>query len=188
MGRRRGRDLDDESDRLRHQRPGRAGRHDRWRALPFFSCRFRRQYKGLPLPTYSWLHTGDDFVLQDCNDAAEANTEGNLADWLGSRASERFADHPEVLADLNACLMEQRTIRRETQHRYHSTGEVRQLAFSYVFVPPRTVMVHREDISVAKPTDRQREAMAQSDNLVARIRPEHDGQPADLSRSAREAA
>ncbi len=45
-GSRRGRDLDDESDRLRHQRPGRAGRHDRWRALPFFGCRFRRQYKG----------------------------------------------------------------------------------------------------------------------------------------------
>ncbi|HLZ28364.1 MAG TPA: EAL domain-containing protein, partial [Chloroflexota bacterium] len=38
--------------------------------------RFRKQYKGFPLPTYSWLRVGDDFVLQDFNDAAEAVTGG----------------------------------------------------------------------------------------------------------------
>ncbi len=111
-------------------------------------------------------------MLQDCNDAAEANTEGNLADWLGSRASERFADQPQILADLHACLTEQRTIRRETQHRYHDTGRVRQLAFSYVFVPPQTVMVHREDVTEANQAEQQ----------------QHDGQPVELSRVVREAA
>ena len=134
--------------------------------------RFRKQYKGLPLPTYSWLYIGDDFVLQDWNDAAEANTERNLADWLGSRASERFADQPEILVDLHACLTEQRAIRRETQHRYHNTGRVRQLAFSYVFVPPQTVMVHREDVTEAKQAEQQ----------------QHDGQPVEVSRVVREAA
>ena len=47
--------------------------------------RFRRQYKGFPLPTYSWLQVGDDFVLQDFNDAAEAITEGRIRDVVGKR-------------------------------------------------------------------------------------------------------
>ena len=45
--------------------------------------RFRRQYKGFPLPTCSWLQVGDDFVLQDFNDASEAITGGYIRDWVG---------------------------------------------------------------------------------------------------------
>jgi diguanylate cyclase (GGDEF)-like protein/PAS domain S-box-containing protein len=136
-------------------------------ALQASEERFRKQYKGIPVPTYSWLHLGDDFVLQDYNDAAEANTEGDVADLLGSRASERFADQPQNLADLHACLTQQRTIRREVHHRYQSTRQQRHLAFTYVFVPPQTVMVHREDITEAKQAEQQREAMAQSEKLRA---------------------
>jgi hypothetical protein len=47
-------------------------------------------------------------------------------------------------------LTEQRTLRRETQYHYTSTGQDRKLAYSYVFVPPQTVMVHREDITESK--------------------------------------
>ena len=62
--------------------------------------RFRKQYKGFPLPTYSWLQVGDDFVLQDYNDAAEAITGGYIRDWVGDRASECYAQQPEVLVGL----------------------------------------------------------------------------------------
>ena len=44
--------------------------------------RFRSQYKGFPLPTYSWLHVGDDFVLQDFNDAARAIAEDDSNGWI----------------------------------------------------------------------------------------------------------
>ena len=43
----------------------------------------------------------------------------------------------------------------------------RDLALSYVFVPPQTVMVHTEDITEAKQAEQQREAMAQSEKLRA---------------------
>ena len=56
--------------------------------------RFRRQYKGFPLPTYSWLQAGDDFVLQDYNDAAEAISGDSLSDRIGRRASERLRETP----------------------------------------------------------------------------------------------
>jgi hypothetical protein len=48
--------------------------------------RFRKQYKGFPLPTYSWLQVGDDFELQDFNDAAEAIDESDIGGWVGRQA------------------------------------------------------------------------------------------------------
>ena len=129
--------------------------------------RFRKQYKGFPLPTYSWLKVGDEFVLQDFNDAAEAVTDGKIRDGLGSAASDWYAYHPEILVDLQTCLAEQRTLRRELLYRYRTTGLQRQLAFSFVFVPPRTVMLHSEDVTQARQAEQQREAMAQSEKLRA---------------------
>jgi hypothetical protein len=57
--------------------------------------RVRKQYKGVPLPTYSWLQVGDDFVMQDFNAAAEAIAEGDVSTWIGVRASERYANYPK---------------------------------------------------------------------------------------------
>src|SRR6185295_5103543 len=58
-------------------------------------------------------------------------------------------------------------LRRETEYRFRTTGRVRHLALTYVFVPPQTVMIHREDITEAKQAEQQREAMAQSEKLRA---------------------
>lgn len=127
--------------------------------------RFRKQYKGFPLPTYSWLQVGDDFVLQDFNDAAEASAEGRILS--GRLASERLADEPSALADLQACVAEQRTLRRQMRYRSERTGLERELAVTYVFVPPRTVMIHTEDVTEARQAEQQREAMAQSEKLRA---------------------
>jgi PAS domain S-box-containing protein len=129
--------------------------------------RFRNQYKGFPLPTYSWLQVGEDFVLLDYNDAAEAITEGRIRDAVGMTASEWYARRPEILADLQACVAERRTLRREMRYRYRTTGHERDLVFTYVFVPPQTVMIHTEDITEAKQAEQQREAMAQSEKLRA---------------------
>ena len=40
--------------------------------------------QGLPLPTYSWLQVGDDFVLQDFNDAADAISDGKIRDGMSA--------------------------------------------------------------------------------------------------------
>jgi signal transduction histidine kinase len=129
--------------------------------------RFRKQYKGMPLPTYSWVQVGRDFILQDYNDAADSTTGGKISQSVGARATDWYADHPEVLDDFRACVAEQRTIRREMRYRYQSTGLERDLAVSYVFVPPLTVMAHVEDITEATQAEQQREAMVQSEKLRA---------------------
>jgi diguanylate cyclase (GGDEF)-like protein/PAS domain S-box-containing protein len=129
--------------------------------------RFRKQYKGFPLPTCSWLQVGDDFVLQEFNDATEAITGGHIRTWLGRTASECYAQHPEVLVGLQTCVAEERTVNNEMRYRYQATGRDRDLAVSYIFVPPLTVMLHTEDITEARQAEQQREAMAQSEKLRA---------------------
>ena len=129
--------------------------------------RFRKQYKGFPLPTFSWLDVGDDFVLEDYNDAAAALIGGAEREWLGTRASARYADRPDIIAALRASVAEQRTLRREVRYRFAATGGEREFAFTYVFVAPQTVMIHAEDITDARQAEQQREVMAQSEKLRA---------------------
>jgi diguanylate cyclase (GGDEF)-like protein/PAS domain S-box-containing protein len=129
--------------------------------------RFRRQYKSFPLPTYSWLQVGDDFVLQDFNDAAEIATEGHILEGLGRAASEMYAEQPEIMADFRRCVTQQHTLRREMRYRYRRTGLERDLAVTYAFVPPHTVMAHIEDLTDVKRAEQQRQAMAQSEKLRA---------------------
>ena len=129
--------------------------------------RFRKQYKGFPLPTFSWRRVGDDFVLQDFNDAAETATEGQIGDSLGSLASEMYAQQPVILSDLHARVTGQRTVTRELRYRLRTTGLERDLLLSYVAVPPQTVMLHTEDVTEARQAERQRKALAQSEKLRA---------------------
>ena len=113
--------------------------------------KFRAQYKGLPLPTYSWRRIeDDDFVLVDYNDAALEITKGYVQQLVGRRASDFYADEPEILADFERCFQEQTVINREMDYTYRGTGEARRLDANYVYVPPDLVMVYTEDITERK--------------------------------------
>ena len=48
----------------------------------------------------AWLQVGDDFVLQDFNDAAETATEGRIREGVGSAASVWYADQPDIPIDI----------------------------------------------------------------------------------------
>ncbi|MCK4472523.1 MAG: PAS domain-containing protein, partial [Anaerolineae bacterium] len=104
--------------------------------------KLRAQYKGIPLPTYTWQRVGQDFVLVDYNDAAVTITQGKIADWVGTRAGEMYQDDPEILEEFSRCFTEKTFIEREMPYRFKSTGESKHLAVKYAFVPPDLVLVH----------------------------------------------
>ena len=112
--------------------------------------RARTQYKGFPIPTYTWQRRGDDFVLVDYNDAALFITQGQIQHTVGKFAGEVFLDTPEAHDDIARCYSLQTNIRREMTHRLVTTGETKQLSTTYAFVPPDLVMVHTEDITERK--------------------------------------
>jgi hypothetical protein len=122
--------------------------------------RYRQQYMGAPTPTYSWRAVGDDFVLEDFNEAAETATSGGVREWSGARASRVYAGYPHILADLTTCATEQRTLRRETLFRQPSADHERTLALTYVFVPVGLVMLQTEDVTERKQAETKRETLA----------------------------
>ncbi|HSJ57235.1 MAG TPA: PAS domain S-box protein [Anaerolineae bacterium] len=116
-------------------------------ALRQSEARFKAQYEGIPIPTYTWQKKGDDFVLVDQNSAATAFAQGGIQTQAGAKASELFRDRPDIVEDLWQCLTEKRPCQREMTYELKSTGEVKHLAVKHAYVPPDLVMVHIEDIT-----------------------------------------
>ncbi len=117
--------------------------------------KMRAQYKGIPIPTYTWQWVEDGFLLADYNDAAEAITAGGIADLVGERLDDVHHDTPQIREDIERCYTERATIERERSYRYVSTGEKKHLAVKYAFVPPDLVIVHTEDITERKEMEEQ---------------------------------
>ncbi len=109
--------------------------------------RFRSQYEGIPLPTYSWQLTGDDFVLIDCNDAAREITHGGIVKFLGKTAREIFPDRPDIVEEMWRSYKEKTPFKREYVMPMRTTGKVKRFAVTGTFIPPDLLMVHSEDIT-----------------------------------------
>src|SRR4029079_10588600 len=90
--------------------------------------RFRNQYQSFPLPTFTWLQVGDDFVLQDYNDAADTSTGGIIRRDVENRASQWYEHQPAILGHLRTCVSDQQTLKREMRYRYRTTGLERELS------------------------------------------------------------
>jgi PAS domain S-box-containing protein len=107
----------------------------------------RAQYKGIPVPTYTWQKAGEDTLLVDYNDAAETITQGKIAGFVGIELGEMHRDSPEIREAIAQCFAERTTIQQEMRYRFQSTGGEKPLAVKYAFVPPDLVLVHTEDIT-----------------------------------------
>ena len=115
--------------------------------------RFKAQYKGFPIPTYSWRKVEDDFVLVDFNDAAHEFTHGSVGALLGKKATELWPEEPVVVETMARCFEQKTTQKLETPWTLLSTGERKHLVVSCVFVPPDMVMVHTQDVTEQKVTE-----------------------------------
>ncbi len=113
-------------------------------------ARLRALFRGFPVPTYAWMWAGEDFVLVDCNEAAERFTSGRIGGFLGSTRRELLERQPDALQAVEAldqCLGERRNLHRELQDFRMADGDLRHLSTEYVFVPPNLVMVHTDDVT-----------------------------------------
>lgn len=114
--------------------------------------RNRDQFNGFPIPAYVWQYKDDDFILIDYNDAAETFTQNNIKRYLQIRLNQMYPNSPDIQADFFRCLYEKITFKREMNYKFKSTGEMKDLVVTYVFVPPDLIMVHTEDITEKKKT------------------------------------
>ena len=68
--------------------------------------KFKKFFKGSPIPTYVWQKIGEEFILIDYNDAAVNMTLGGVEKFLGVKASEMYITRPRILEDLKRCFEE----------------------------------------------------------------------------------
>jgi PAS domain S-box-containing protein len=130
--------------------------------------RYRSHFLHFPVPIFVWKHQDAKFVLSDYNEEAEIITDGEAAKIIGITADQLYND--ENSSHLNDtlldCFHQKRTIRKEFKYRLKTTGEVKSIKGTWVFVSPDTVMLHTEDI-----TDRKRieEALRESKTFLENI-------------------
>ena len=115
--------------------------------------RFRAEYKGVPLPTYTYQKCGDDFSLVDYNDAADEYNKGGMEEYKGMFVQLIFHDRPDVVEHFRECYRRRTSIRKHVRYRPPIDQEDREYEATYVFVPPDMITVHTEDV-----TDRKKAA------------------------------
>jgi GAF domain-containing protein len=107
-------------------------------------------FQSMPLPSYYWQRRGDEFVLVDCNIAADEFTHGGASKFIGQSLTEMYPDRPDIVEDNTRCFSEKVTFQKEMEYEFRSTEKDGYLAVTYAFAPPDLVIVQTEDISDRK--------------------------------------
>jgi PAS domain S-box-containing protein len=113
--------------------------------------RFKAQYRGVPVPTYTWQRQGEDFRLVDYNDAAERWTEGRISDLKGKTAAQLYKKkRPDIHADIHRCFNDKINIHTNYWYAVLSTGSNRYVDVTYAYVPHDLVLIHVNDFTERK--------------------------------------
>jgi PAS domain S-box-containing protein len=131
-------------------------------ALEKSEIRFREQYQSNPLAIFTWQLRDDDFVLADCNRAAEILSGGRVHQYLGKSTSELYVTRPELVAGIRRCFSEQTVISKDLVSEHFLPG--RLIHTTTAFVPPDLIMVHMADITESR---RSEEALNKSQRMLA---------------------
>jgi len=117
-------------------------------ALKESEVRFKAQYHGSPIPTFTWQKIGADFVLKELNEAALLVTQGVAKKFINKTAREMYHNHQDVLRDMQKCFEKKTVIKKELRSKHFLPG--RDIVTTFAFVPDDLVMVHVEDITERK--------------------------------------
>lgn len=134
-------------------------------ALKQSELRFKMQYHGSPIPTFTWQKTDDDFALIEINKAALVMTEGRASYFIGQKASDMYRHHQDVLKDMRICLETKDVVKKELVSRHFMPGRI--IIVTYAYVPNDLVMVHVEDVS------EQRQASTEKKKLEIQLAQAH---------------
>ena len=112
--------------------------------------RLKIQYRLTNIPTITWRKQDNDFIIADYNIPMENFTDGLIGNFMDRPASIIYEDRPDIQADLNKCFHEHVIIKRETPYRMFTKLTEKIIVFTFVYMPPDSVISHMEDITERK--------------------------------------
>ncbi|MBN1779607.1 SpoIIE family protein phosphatase [bacterium] len=119
-------------------------------------ARVSAQFRGIPIPTYVWQKSDNDFVLIDYNKAAENITHNRISRYLGRTAHDMYAHAPEIHDWFHECMHgNSETLSREMSYQMISTGDKKEMIVHFVRIPPDLVMVHTVDVTDIKKNEQE---------------------------------
>jgi signal transduction histidine kinase/ligand-binding sensor domain-containing protein len=146
-------------------------------------AKFRAQYKGNPIPIFTFRKVQEGFRLTDYNDAALTISLGHAKEWVGLLYERVFPNVLEGKSFMERCYQSRTTIRTEFKYVYRTIPQVADLTVSFAFVPPDLVLVHTEDVTERKRNELQlRESGEQLRALAVRLQSIREEERTSLSR------
>ena len=104
-------------------------------------------FNSIPIPSYVWQKTKNDFILIDYNNAAIEVTNGEIKDILHEKASVIYKDRPDIIEAINKCFREKNSISEKLEYLMKTTGEKVYISLKIYHLPPDLIIVHIKDIT-----------------------------------------
>ncbi|MBW1708820.1 MAG: PAS domain S-box protein [Deltaproteobacteria bacterium] len=104
-------------------------------------------YKRTIASSYTFQHSGNDFILIGCSKADEIEASIISEKFIGGKASEVLNNHPGVMDDIRECYQKRIIIKRCIRAQTSPGDEDRTSTLIYSFVPPDMVQVIEQDVT-----------------------------------------
>lgn len=107
-------------------------------------------YQSLPQASFIWKYENGDFYLLGFNRAAKEFASNQIDNLINKKASELYANEPEIIIDLHRCIKEKISFDREFNYKFKSVDKEKYLHINYVYVNSQIVIVQPEEITEKK--------------------------------------
>jgi len=95
----------------------------------------------ISIPIHTWQIRRKKMFLIDYNSAAYEETNGEIKNYLGSRATEYYRENIDLLNVLKECVDKSSSISKEIKYFCSSSNELKQISIKTDFIPPDLVLV-----------------------------------------------
>lgn len=145
--------------------------------------RLKIQYRLTNIPTITWQKKGNDFIIADYNITMEDFTDGLIGNFLDKPASIIYENRPDIQLNLNTCFNDHSLIKRETPYLMFTNEKQKIIVFTFIYMPPDSVISHMEDITERKVAEQKlRKSEKQLRVLSAQLMTVQERQKKHISR------